>query len=143
MWALRVYWDRRGLGPEHLRWAQQALAVAQRQEDVKTQATLLSNIGAVHSVRGEKQQALACYAQALPLMRQVGDKGGEAVTLTGIGAVYSDLGSVVRDLLRRDLGNALREEDHLDHGRLVTAIAEGDAATAEREASSYAPACRR
>ncbi|MBL1069137.1 FadR/GntR family transcriptional regulator [Streptomyces sp. 7-21] len=60
-----------------------------------------------------------------------------------LAAVYSDLGSVVRDLLRRDLGNALREEDHLDHGRLVTAIAEGDAATAEREASSYAPACRR
>ncbi|UWU50260.1 Tetratricopeptide repeat-containing protein [Limnospira platensis C1] len=41
---------------------------------------------------GEKQTALDYYNQALPLLRAVGDRGGEATTLNNIGAVYSDLG---------------------------------------------------
>jgi hypothetical protein len=38
---------------------------------------------------GEKQKALEYLDQALPLFRQVGDKGGEATTLNNIGGVYS------------------------------------------------------
>ncbi|MBI3959615.1 MAG: hypothetical protein HY328_12470 [Chloroflexi bacterium] len=41
----------------------------------------LSAYGFVYSALGEKQQALAHYAQALPLRRQVRDKSGEATTL--------------------------------------------------------------
>jgi CHAT domain-containing protein/Tfp pilus assembly protein PilF len=41
---------------------------------------------------GEKQKALEYYNQALPLLRAVGDRGGEAMTLNNIGAVYSSLG---------------------------------------------------
>ena len=39
----------------------------------------------MYSALGEKQQALAYYEQALPLRRQVGDKGGEATTLNNLG----------------------------------------------------------
>jgi tetratricopeptide (TPR) repeat protein len=45
-----------------------------------------------HSL-GEKQQALDYYNQALPLSRDVGDRGdGEATTLNNIGSVYDYLG---------------------------------------------------
>ncbi len=41
---------------------------------------------------GEKQKALEYYSQSLPLLRAVGDRGGEATTLNNIGLVYSALG---------------------------------------------------
>ncbi|MFR9675469.1 FadR/GntR family transcriptional regulator [Streptomyces sp. TR06-5] len=53
-------------------------------------------------------------------------------------ALYADLGHVLRAFLRFDVGEQLRPEDHLDHARMIAAIAEGDADTAEREAASYA-----
>ena len=39
----------------------------------------------VYDDLGEKQKALDYYEQALPLLRQVGDRGGEATTLNNIG----------------------------------------------------------
>ena len=39
------------------------------------EATTLNNIGGVYSALGEKQRALEHYEQALPLRRQVGDRG--------------------------------------------------------------------
>ena len=38
------------------------------------------------------------YEQALPLLRAVGDRGGEATTLNNIGAVHSALGEQARAL---------------------------------------------
>ncbi|MBN3928571.1 FadR family transcriptional regulator [Streptomyces verrucosisporus] len=57
-------------------------------------------------------------------------------------ALYADLGTVVRTFLRNDVGEELRSEGYLDHGRLVEAIADRDAETAAREAGSYARTCR-
>ncbi|SFC78156.1 FadR/GntR family transcriptional regulator [Streptomyces aidingensis] len=57
-------------------------------------------------------------------------------------ALYADLGTVLRTFLRHDVGEELRPEDHLDHGRLVAAIRAGDAETAAAEAGSYAMGCR-
>ncbi len=56
--------------------------------------------------------------------------------------VYADLGSVVRALLRHDVGEELRPEDHVDHARLLDAIRAADEATAEAEAGSHALHCR-
>lgn len=54
-----------------------------------------------------------------------------------LNAVYADLGDVMRDFLRFDVGEELHPENYQDHSRLVTAIREEDAEAAEREALSY------
>ncbi|MET8676178.1 FadR/GntR family transcriptional regulator [Streptomyces sp. NPDC004647] len=56
-------------------------------------------------------------------------------------AVYADLGDVLRDWLRVDVGQELRPERHMDHSRLVEAIRARDAETAGAEAASYALMC--
>jgi DNA-binding FadR family transcriptional regulator len=55
--------------------------------------------------------------------------------------LYADLGDVLRDWLRSDVGRELRPERHMDHSRLVAAIRAGDAETAGTEAASYALMC--
>lgn len=57
-------------------------------------------------------------------------------------ALYADLGAVLRDFLRADVGPELRPEDHLDHARLVAAIRDGDTARATAEARDHAFFCR-
>ena len=41
-------------------------------------------------------------------------------------AMYADLGEVLRDFLRDDVGAELTPESHMDHARLVEAIRAGD-----------------
>ncbi|MEU8529566.1 MULTISPECIES: FadR/GntR family transcriptional regulator [Streptomyces] len=60
--------------------------------------------------------------------------------LTGL---YADLGDLLRDWLREDVGEVLRPENHMDHGRLVAAIRAGDGDTAAAEAASYPFMCLR
>ena len=57
-------------------------------------------------------------------------------------ALYADLGAVLRDFLRADVGTELRPEDHLDHARLVAAIRDGDTDRATAEARDHAFSCR-
>ncbi|WP_432138208.1 MULTISPECIES: FadR/GntR family transcriptional regulator [unclassified Streptomyces] len=57
-------------------------------------------------------------------------------------AVYADLGEVLRDWLREDVGRELTPETHMDHTRLVDAIRAGDADAAAAEAASYPFLCR-
>jgi DNA-binding FadR family transcriptional regulator len=57
-------------------------------------------------------------------------------------AVYADLGEVMRDWLREDVGAELTPDTYLDHTRVVDAIRTGDAATAAREAEGYPRSCR-
>ncbi|MBB0244765.1 FCD domain-containing protein [Streptomyces alkaliphilus] len=59
-----------------------------------------------------------------------------------LAALYADLGFVVRDFLRHGVGDRLRPEEYLDHGRLVEAIRASDPVTAAAEAGSYALGCR-
>ncbi len=46
----------------------------------------------VQRAAGDRQQALAYFNQALPIVREVGDRGGEAATLNNLGAVYNASG---------------------------------------------------
>jgi DNA-binding FadR family transcriptional regulator len=57
-------------------------------------------------------------------------------------AMYADLGEVLRDWLREDVGAELTPETHMDHTRLVDAIRAGDTASAAAEAASYPFLCR-
>jgi DNA-binding FadR family transcriptional regulator len=56
--------------------------------------------------------------------------------------LYADLGEVLRDFLRADVGTELRPEDHLDHAGLITAIRAADADRAAAEARGHAFHCR-
>ncbi|MEU0372217.1 FadR/GntR family transcriptional regulator [Streptomyces sp. NPDC006283] len=60
--------------------------------------------------------------------------------LTGL---YADLGDLMRDWLRDDVGQELRPEHHMDHARLVGAIRAGDGDTAASEAAGYPFMCLR
>lgn len=54
-----------------------------------------------------------------------------------LAAVYADLGEVMRDFLRQDVGEELRPEGYMDHARLLDAVRDGDAEAASREAASH------
>ncbi|GAA0429321.1 FadR/GntR family transcriptional regulator [Streptomyces luteireticuli] len=54
-----------------------------------------------------------------------------------LAALYADLGAVVRDFLRGDVGTEPRSRVLTDHARLVAAIRSGDAAAAAAEASTH------
>ncbi|MEU5210484.1 FadR/GntR family transcriptional regulator [Streptomyces sp. NPDC020742] len=56
--------------------------------------------------------------------------------------IYADLGGVLRDFLRADVGEELRPEAHMDHSRLVEAIRAGDGELAAAEASAHPFGCR-
>lgn len=56
--------------------------------------------------------------------------------------IYADLGGVLRDFLRADVGEELRPEAHMDHSRLVEAIRVGDGDQAAAEASVHPFGCR-
>ena len=72
--------------------------LARCQDEPRCQGAALTSLGLVWSALGEKQRALEFYEQALPLLRKVGDVGGEAATLNNIGLVWSDLGEKQRAL---------------------------------------------
>ncbi|MBN0048957.1 FadR family transcriptional regulator [Streptomyces actuosus] len=57
-------------------------------------------------------------------------------------AMHADLGEVLRDWLREDVGGELTPGTRMDHTRLVDAIRAGDAEAAAAEAASYPFLCR-
>ncbi|MCB5168093.1 FadR family transcriptional regulator [Streptomyces bambusae] len=52
-------------------------------------------------------------------------------------ALYADLGDLLRDWLREDVGTELTPDTHMDHARLVEAIRRGDGDAAASEAAGY------
>ncbi|GAB4523374.1 MAG: hypothetical protein OHK0046_36980 [Anaerolineae bacterium] len=67
-------------------------------ENMSIMERLLDLNGQMWSNLGEPRRALEYYAQALPLIRAVGDKRSEAATLNNIGEVYHNLGEPRRAL---------------------------------------------
>jgi CHAT domain-containing protein/tetratricopeptide (TPR) repeat protein len=83
---------------------------------------VLNNIGIVYDNLGEHQKAIDFYKQALPILRAVGDRGGEGTTLHNIGLVHRSLGEPQKALdylgqgltLRRSVGDRAGEAQTLD-----------------------------
>lgn len=57
--------------------------------------------------------------------------------------LYADLGDLLQDWLRDDVGHELRPENHMDHARMVEAIRAGDGDAAATEAAGYPFMCLR
>ncbi|MET9542742.1 FadR/GntR family transcriptional regulator [Streptomyces sp. NPDC006553] len=68
----------------------------------------------------------------------VAASGNEVLT-----ELYADLGDLLREWLRDDVGQELRPENWMDHARLVDAIREGEAERAGAEAAGYPYMCLR
>jgi CHAT domain-containing protein/Tfp pilus assembly protein PilF len=71
---------------------QQALKLYQQLDSKLEQAVVLTGLGRIYDLLGEKQKALDYYQQALPIVRAVGNPTGESILLNNIGLVYSALG---------------------------------------------------
>ena len=85
-----------------LRACQHTLRQSRRSGDRAAEAATLAAIAQLYSTQGDKQQAIAYYQQALPLLRQLGDKRTEAVILNNIGAAtFDEPPRTVDDLLAR------------------------------------------
>jgi tetratricopeptide (TPR) repeat protein len=63
-----------------------------------TGTTTLNNIGGVYFTIGQPQKTLEYYNQALPILREVGNRDGVATTLSNIGVVYSSIGQPQKTL---------------------------------------------
>ncbi|GAV41950.1 FadR/GntR family transcriptional regulator [Streptomyces acidiscabies] len=57
-------------------------------------------------------------------------------------ALYADLGEVLRDFLRDEVGSELSPGSYVEHARLIEAIRAGDAQGAAVEAAGHAFGCR-
>jgi tetratricopeptide (TPR) repeat protein len=91
-WVLQRLGDRqRGLA-----LTEQARAAGEHEQDLKLHA--LNNMAAVYDATGQPQRALALYEEALPLMRAVSDRAGEAITLNNMALVYNYTGQPQRAL---------------------------------------------
>lgn len=58
----------------------------------RRESLFLNELGGVWDALGDKGKALEFYQQALPIRREVGDRGGEGTTLNNIGLVWDALG---------------------------------------------------
>ena len=55
-------------------------------------ANSLNNIGNVHRLRGDYDQALAYFERSLAIFTAIGDRSGEAMALSNIGIVHWSTG---------------------------------------------------
>jgi tetratricopeptide (TPR) repeat protein len=123
-YANRLGWvlQRTGDTQAGLRWLEQALALAQgKDQDLELQVR--NNMALVYSATGHPDQALALYQQALPMLREVGDRAGEATTLNNMAEVYRATGHPDQALalyqqalpIRREVGDRAGEAATLNN----------------------------
>lgn len=80
---------RTGRGADSERWFELALAHAQKTADPLNVASALDNLGLVaQTARGDLDDALRRYREALLKHREAGDASGEAACLNNIGTAY-------------------------------------------------------
>jgi tetratricopeptide (TPR) repeat protein len=70
----------------------------------------LNNIGLAYNSISQPQEALKYYNQALPILRQVGDRRGEATTLNNIGSAYNSISQPQEALKYYNQALAMREK---------------------------------
>jgi len=101
---------------EHYQRALEIAAYTPEVSDAEC-AGIFTSAGDAHLAMGVRQKALDCYEIALRLMRQAGNKGGEAGALASIGRTYSSAGWLITALdyynqalrLMREEGNRAGE----------------------------------
>ncbi|MCG3260192.1 MAG: tetratricopeptide repeat protein, partial [Candidatus Heimdallarchaeota archaeon] len=67
---------------------EEALQIAEQLGDLSVKATILYNIGSIHSAQGNYPEALRRYEEALQINEQLGDLKRKATNLNNIGTIY-------------------------------------------------------
>jgi tetratricopeptide (TPR) repeat protein len=106
---------------EHIRWAELALAAAQRLKQRQWESSPLGNLGIAYHNLGDYRRAIEYHEQHLKIAREIGDRHGECIALGNMGVVYKDLGEYRRAIeyheqaltIDRALGNRLGEGQDL------------------------------
>ncbi len=124
---------------ESLALAKDALDLARRTDDRKTEAVSRSIIGRVHSDRGDYDEALQCIEQALAMNRELGDKRAAAGDVGSIGAIHWSRGD--HDEALRCYGEALAIHRELGD-RSGTARAVGNIGNVHTDRCDYDEALR-
>lgn len=92
----------------------------QKHELTKDEAIFYNNLGFIHSISGEHQQALDCYQQALALNIETNSIGGEALALTNIGYVWGLMDDYHKALDYYEQALKLRKQDDDVQGEAAT-----------------------
>lgn len=71
---------------------EKAVRQAFPKENRSEEANTLRKIAEVHAVRGQWEESIQDYNQALLLFQENGDRRSEAITLNNLGQIYADLG---------------------------------------------------
>jgi tetratricopeptide (TPR) repeat protein len=98
VWALRDYQELRGLWRDFLDWASRGLRVAVKHGLRADEGALLANTGLAHHALRQTDEAVACWQQAIPILREVADRAGVATTLNNLGMYCSALGQADKAL---------------------------------------------
>ena len=96
-----------------------ACSMAESKKDKKTYANALGNIGLLHYIKGNSDEALKNHKAALKIDREIGYRQGEANQLGNIGLIYSDKGDLDEALKNLQDALAILDEHGLIHGRDV------------------------
>lgn len=82
-----------------------SVACARRQGDQPSLGTLLRELGAVHALNGQMEQALICYLRSEEVCRKAADTKGEAMALSSQGKAHTHLhdNAAATDRLERSL----------------------------------------
>jgi len=81
-----------------IKYGQQGLALAQKLDYKKGEATAYMGLGVNYRYKSDYQKTIACYKQAIQIDEEIGFDTGEAATYTNLCIVYIDLSDYVRAL---------------------------------------------
>jgi tetratricopeptide (TPR) repeat protein len=87
--------------------------------DPKTTAVSLTNLGTCHWRLGDYQQAIDLYQQAVNIMRENGNRKGEAIDLGRLANCYADLGKTERAIQLYEQALAIDREIGYRQGELT------------------------
>ncbi len=103
-----------------------ALEAARRQHDREAEGMFLGNLGLAYAALGNVQQAIPYYEQQLAIVRDIGDRRGEATGCWNLGRLLAQQGEGTRAIeLIQVLVDFEREIGHADaekHAAVVEAL---------------------
>lgn len=126
LWAVGLFLRYQGMGEEFVAWAGRGREMAQAARDRLTEGQLLNNMGLVLAERGDVDDALRCYEQALAIHEELEDDAELAATLHNLGLLHldrkGDPAGAVR-WFRRALHHALAAGDRAGEAAVRTSLA--------------------